>query len=121
MIYFDHSATTEVDKKVLEAMLPFLRGNFGNPSSIHGFGQKAVLGVDRARDQVASFFGAETDEIIFTSGATEANNLVLRGIIKVAQKEGIKRPHIITTKIEHDSILEPCRDLEEGRRGLVTR
>jgi cysteine desulfurase len=111
MIYFDHSATTPVDKKVLKAMKPYWREFFGNPSSIHVFGQKAVLGVDRARAQAAEFLGAQSEEIIFTSGATEANNLALRGVIKALRGE-ITRPHIITSKIEHDAIIEPCRDLE---------
>ncbi|MDD5528252.1 MAG: cysteine desulfurase family protein [Patescibacteria group bacterium] len=128
MIYFDHSATTPADKKVLKAMEPYWRENFGNPSSIHAFGQRAVLGVDRARVQAAEFFGCEREEIFFTSGATEANNLALRGIIKVLKNE-IAHPHIITSKIEHDAIIEPCRDLEsEGievtylpvdKRGMV--
>lgn len=112
MIYFDHSATTPVDKKVLKAMEPYWRENFGNPSSIHTFGQKAVFGVDKARTQAAEFLGCETEEIVFTSGATEANNLALRGIIKALKKE-IPHPHIITSQIEHDAILEPCHDLEE--------
>lgn len=111
MIYLDHSATTPVDKKVLKAMEPYWQENFGNSSSIHAFGQKAVFGVDKARVQAAEFFGCETEEIIFTSGATEANNLALRGIIKALKKE-IPGPHIITSQIEHDAILEPCRDLE---------
>lgn len=111
MVYLDHSATTPVDKKVLKAMEPYWRENFGNPSSIHAFGQKAVFGVDRARAQSADFLGCETEEIIFTSGATEANNLALRGIIKAFKKEAPVL-HIITSQIEHDAILEPCRDLE---------
>jgi Cysteine sulfinate desulfinase/cysteine desulfurase and related enzymes len=111
MIYFDHSATTPVDKKVLKAMKPYWREHFGNASSIHSFGQQAVFGVDRARKQAADFFGCESEEIIFTSGATEANNLALRGIIKALKNE-VAHPHIITSKVEHDAIIEPCRDLE---------
>jgi cysteine desulfurase len=111
MIYLDHSATTPVDKKVLKAMKPYWREHFGNASSIHAFGQQAVFGVDRARAQAAEFFGCETEEIVFTSGATEANNLALRGIIKALKNE-VAHPHIITSKIEHDAIIEPCRDLE---------
>jgi cysteine desulfurase len=111
MIYFDHSATTPVDKKVLKAMKPYWREHFGNPSSIHTFGQQAVFGVDRARTQAAEFFSCESEEIIFTSGATEANNLALRGIVKALKNE-VAHPHIITSKIEHDAIIEPCRDLE---------
>jgi cysteine desulfurase len=112
MIYLDHSATTPADKKVLKAMEPYWRKNFGNPSSIHAYGQKAVFGVDRARAQAAEFLGCESEEIIFTSGATEANNLALRGIVKALKKE-VSRPHLITSRIEHDAILEPCRDLED--------
>jgi cysteine desulfurase len=111
MIYFDHSATTPVDKKVLKAMEPYWRENFGNPSSIHTFGQEAAKGVDIARKQAADFFGCKTEEIVFTSGATEADNLALRGVVKALKKE-VEHPHIITSQIEHDAILEPCRDLE---------
>jgi cysteine desulfurase len=111
MIYFDHSATTAVDKKVLKAMEPYWQEHFGNPSSIHTFGQEAILGVDHARTQAADFFGCANDEIVFTSGATEANNLALRGIIKALKKE-VAKPHIITSMVEHDAIIEPCRDLE---------
>jgi cysteine desulfurase len=128
MIYFDHSATTPADKKVLKAMKPYWRENFGNPSSIHTFGQRAIFGVDRARTQAAEFLDRGSEEIVFTSGATEANNLALRGVIKAAKNE-VPHPHIITSQIEHDAILEPCRDLEnEGvevtylpvdKRGLV--
>jgi cysteine desulfurase len=111
MIYLDHSATTPVDKKVLKAMLPYFDKDFGNASSIHAFGQKAVFGTDQARAQAAEFFGCENEEIIFTSGATEANNLALRGVVKALKAE-IAHPHIITSQVEHDAILEPCRDLE---------
>ena len=112
MIYLDHSATTPVDKKVLQAMLPYFDKYFGNPSSLHTFGQQAIAGVDKARGQAALFLGCEAEEIFFTSGSTEANNLALRGIIKALKKE-VPKPHIITSQIEHDAILEPCRDLED--------
>jgi cysteine desulfurase len=111
MIYLDHSATTAVDKKVLKAMEPYWQEHFGNPSSIHSYGQEAVLGVDRARTQAAEFLGCANDEIVFTSGATEANNLALRGVIKALKKE-VDHPHIITSQVEHDAIIEPCHDLE---------
>jgi cysteine desulfurase len=111
MIYLDHSATTPADKKVLKAMQPYWRRHFGNSSSIHTFGQEAVFGVDRARTQAGEFFSCESEEIVFTSGATEANNLALRGIVKALKNE-VPHPHIITSKIEHDAIIEPCRDLE---------
>lgn len=111
MIYFDHSATTPADKKVLKAMKPYWREHFGNASSIHTFGQQAVFAVDRARAQAADFFGCEAEEIVFTSGATEANNLALRGLVKALKNEA-PHPHLITSRVEHDAIIEPCRDLE---------
>lgn len=112
-IYLDHSATTPVDGNVLEAMLPYLKNKFGNPSSIHGFGQEALAGVDKARERLAEFLNCGPDEIIFTSGATESDNLAIRGVIKALQAQGIKNPHIITSLIEHDAILEPCLELEK--------
>lgn len=113
MIYFDHSATTPIDKEVLKTMLPYMKDNFGNPSSIHSFGANALLGVDEARGRVASFLNCERDEVIFTSGATESNNLTLKGVVTAAKKEGINNPHVITTQIEHDSVLEPLASLKE--------
>jgi cysteine desulfurase len=112
MIYLDHSATTPVDKKVLAAMLPYFDKDFGNPSSIHSFGQKAVAGVDQARSQAAEFLCCEPSEIIFTSGATESNNLALCGIVKAALSAGVKKPHIIISSVEHNAIIEPARELK---------
>ncbi|MFA4834111.1 MAG: cysteine desulfurase family protein [Patescibacteria group bacterium] len=112
-IYFDHSATTPVDKKVLKEMMPYFGEKFGNPSSIHGFGQAAMAGVDKAREQVAKFLNCEPGEIIFTSGATESDNLALRGVIKVLKSQGVKNPHIITSLIEHDAVLQPCLEMEK--------
>lgn len=112
MIYFDHSATTPVDKKVFKAMEPYFIDDFGNPSSIHSYGQKAVAGVDKARSQAAEFLNCEDEEIVFTSGATESNNLALRGVVKAAKKAGLSNPHIITSAVEHDAVLEPCADLK---------
>lgn len=105
-IYLDYAATTPVDPKVLKAMLPYLRKDFGNPSSIHFFGQKAMAAMDEARKIVADFLGCERAEIIFTGSATEANNLAIFSSVK-------KGDHIITTKIEHHAILEPCQFLEK--------
>jgi cysteine desulfurase len=114
-IYFDHSATTSLDKEVLAEMLPYLTEKFGNPSSLHFFGQEAVLGVDKAREQTADFLHCRSEEIVFTSGATEADNLALRGVANAARKRGIAHPHIITSQIEHDAILETARELmKEG-------
>lgn len=112
-IYLDHSATTPVDKKALKEMLPYFQNKFGNPSSIHSFGQEALAGVDKARQQLADFLNCEANEIVFTSGATESDNLAVRGVISALKKRGVKNPHIITSLIEHDAILEPCMALEK--------
>ncbi|MBI4812029.1 cysteine desulfurase [Candidatus Falkowbacteria bacterium] len=114
-IYLDHSATTPVDKKVLASMMPYFSKNFGNPSSIHTFGQVAMAGVDKAREQVARFLNCEIDEVIFTSGATESNNLAIKGAVRTLLKKGVEKPHIITSRIEHPAVLEPCAELaKEG-------
>ena len=107
-IYLDNNATTPLHPEVLEAMLPGLRENYGNPSSIHSFGRSARVQLDEAREKVAHLINAQSSEIIFTSGGTEANNLALLG---VAFKD--KEKKIITSKTEHPSILNPCRQLEE--------
>ena len=113
-IYLDHSATTPMDKRVLQAMMPHFQEKFGNPSSIHTFGQEALAGVDKAREQVAKFLNCTADEIIFTSGATESDNLAIKGVINVLQEKGVKNFHIITSLIEHDAVLEPCMELEKN-------
>src|SRR3989338_2752365 len=105
-IYFDHSATAPVDPEVFKAMAPFFSEIFGNASSIHGFGQAAQTAVDEAREAVAEFLGAKTNEVIFTSGATESDNLVILGLAKPGEQ-------IITSKIEHPAILEACREMEK--------
>ena len=87
-VYLDHSATTPVDPRVVEAMLPYLTEKFGNASSVHLFGQEARAAVDRARRQVASLIGARANEIVFTSGGTESNNLAIRGICEIAEARG---------------------------------
>jgi cysteine desulfurase len=117
-IYLDHHATTTVDPAVVEAMLPFFTEKYGNPSGrSHLFGQEAHRAVERAREQVAALVGAAPDEIVFTSGATESDNLAVRG---VARPLAAKGRHIVTTTIEHAAVLEPCRSLE--REGFeVTR
>lgn len=112
-IYFDHSATTPVDKKVLEEMTLYFSDKFGNASSIHGFGQEAMAGVDIARDRVSDFLHCSSEEIVFTSGATESNNLALRGFISAFKKQNKTKPHIITSLIEHDAVLEPIAALEK--------
>lgn len=112
-VYLDNSATTPIDREVVEAMLPFLTEKFGNASSIHFFGQEARAAVDKARHQVAEIINARPNEIVFTSGGTEANNLAIRGLLEANEKHG---KHIITSEIEHSAVKEVCQDLE--RRGF---
>lgn len=109
-VYLDNSATTPIDKEVFEAMLPFLTEKFGNASSIHFFGQEARAAVDRARHQAAEIINARPNEIVFTSGGTEANNLAIRGLVEANEKYG---KHIITSEIEHSAVKEVCADLEK--------
>ena len=109
-IYLDNSATTPIDKDVVEAMLPFLTEKFGNASSIHFFGQEARAAVDRARHQTAELLNARPNEIVFTSGGTESNNLAIRGLVEANDKYG---KHIITSEIEHSAVMEVCADLEK--------
>jgi cysteine desulfurase len=110
-IYLDNSATTCVDEIVLKAMLPCFRENFGNASSVHLFGQEARAIVEEARRSVAELLGADTREIVFTSGGTESNNAALWGIFRSGARPG---NHIITTKIEHPAILATCKALEDA-------
>ena len=105
-VYLDYNATTPLRPEALDAMLPYLREGFGNPSSAHWAGRRAKQGLEDARERVAAFICARPAEILFTSGGTESNNLALRGI--VAATRG-KRAHVITTPIEHSSTLEPLR------------
>jgi cysteine desulfurase len=109
-IYLDNSATTPVDKRVVDEMLPFLTGKFGNASSIHFFGQEARSAVDRARHQIASAINARPNEIVFTSGGTESNNLAIRGFVEANEKYG---KHIITSQIEHPAVKNVCEVLEK--------
>ena len=109
-IYLDNSATTPIDPKVVEAMFPFLTEKFGNASSIHFYGQEARAAVDKARHQVAEIINARPNEIVFTSGGTEANNLAIRGLLEANEKYG---KHIITSAIEHSAVKEVCEDLEK--------
>jgi cysteine desulfurase len=108
--YLDYNSTTSVDPAVLTAMLPFLRENFGNASSIHSPGQTARGAVDRARESVAGLISAKPAEIVFTSGGTEADNLAIFGI---AAASTAARKHIITTAIEHHAVLNSCHALEK--------
>jgi cysteine desulfurase len=126
-VYLDHHATTPVDPAVLAAMLPYFGERFGNPSGrAHSFGQEAYRAVEEARGEVAALIGASPEEIVFTSGATEADNLALRGAAEALSARGC---HVVTSVIEHAAVLEPCRSLERqgfsvthievGREGVV--
>jgi cysteine desulfurase len=109
-VYLDHAATTPVEPRVLHAMLPFFTERAGNASSVHGFGQDARAAVDQARAQVAAVVGARPSEIVFTSGATESDNLAVLGVALAAEGRG---RHIVTTAIEHHAVLEACHFLEQ--------
>src|SRR2546426_5385543 len=109
-VYLDHSATTPVDPRVVEAMLPYLTEKFGNASSVHLFGQEARAAVDRARRQIAALIGARANEIVFTSGGTEANTLAIRGICEIAESHG---RHVIASAIEHPSVRGVLEALEK--------
>ena len=108
-IYLDYAATTPTDPLVLKEMQPYFFDKFGNPSSIHSFGQEAKKAIEDAREKVAAFLGAQPQEIVFTSGGTESNNFAIQGLACAMQKKG---NHIITTAIEHHAIIEPCKFLE---------
>ena len=110
MKYFDNAATTPVDKEVVKAMLPYLSGKFGNASTLYSLGQEARSAINKARQQVAKLINAEEDEIIFTSGGTESDNMALKGILLA---NGDKK-HIITSKIEHHAVLDTCKWLEKN-------
>jgi cysteine desulfurase len=113
-IYLDHAATTPTHPEVVKAMLPFFTGAFGNPSSIYSYGQEAKGAVEEARVKTAELIGARSEEIIFTSGGTEADNFALKGVAYANEHKG---NHIITTSIEHHAVMEVCKFLE--RRGFT--
>jgi cysteine desulfurase len=108
--YLDNNSTTSIDSRVLEAMLPFLKDNFANPSSIHHFGQNINEKVKQAREKIADFINAEPNELIFTSGATEAINMAIKG---VAESYSDRGKHIITVSTEHKAVLDTCKNLEK--------
>lgn len=122
-IYLDYAATTPVDKDVLKKMLPYFSEKFGNAMSVHGFGQEALEAVDDAREKCATFFNCSPSEIIFTSGATESNNLTVKGVLRswyaIARKAG-EKPHIITSAFEHHCVLDACKISEKEGRAEVT-
>lgn len=109
MIYLDYNASTPLAPEVREAMLPYLSEAFGNPSSGHWAGVPAHTAVETARARLAGLLGCSPDEVVFTSGGTEANNTALKGVVEACGRE---RPHVVTTRIEHPAVLEPLRYLE---------
>lgn len=111
--YLDYNSTTPIDPRVLDAMLPFLKDNFANPSNTHHFGQSINEKVKEAREEIADFINAESNELIFTSGATEAINIAIKG---VAESYSSRGKHIITVSTEHKAVLDTCKDLE--RKGF---
>ncbi|MEE9399057.1 MAG: aminotransferase class V-fold PLP-dependent enzyme, partial [Dehalococcoidales bacterium] len=112
-IYLDHAATTPTHPEVVKAMLPYFTDAFGNPSSLHSYGQEAKGAIEEARDKIAALIGARNKEIVFTSGGTEADNFALKGIAYANEHKG---NHIINTSIEHHAVVEACKFLE--RRGF---
>jgi len=109
-VYLDYAATAPTDPEVLAAMQPYFFEKFGNPASIHQFGQEAKKAMEDSRSSLAQFLGAQVQEIIFTSGGTESNNFAVKGVAYALKDKG---NHIITTAIEHHAILEPCKFLEK--------
>ena len=109
-IYLDYAATTPTHPLVLEAMLPWFTDGFGNPASIHSFGQETKGAIEEAREKVAGLVGAKSDEIVFTGSGTEADNFAIKGVAYAKEHEG---KHIITTAIEHHAVIEPCKFLEK--------
>ena len=112
-IYLDYAATTPTHPEVVKAMLPYFGDYFGNPSSIYSYGQEAEAAIEGARGRVAELIGAREEEIVFTSGGTEADNFALKGVAFSNESTG---NHIVTSSIEHHAVLETCKFLE--RRGF---
>lgn len=114
-IYLDYAATTLMDKKVLEAMEPYFREKYGNPASIHSFGQETQAAIDKAREQLAKFLNCKSSEIVFTGSASESDNFAIRGLLKALKrrKRAGERIQVITSQIEHKAVLGTCHDLEK--------
>ncbi len=109
-VYLDHAATSPVHPEVIEEMIPFLTEHFGNPSSIHQYGRQTRKALDDARTMIATSIGASRNEIIFTSGGTESDNLAILGTVSALEKKG---KHVITTEVEHHAVLHTCQELEK--------
>src|SRR5262245_48633048 len=117
-IYLDYQATTPCDARVVEAMMPFFTEKFGNAASrTHAFGKEAARAVETAREQIAALIHADPSEIVFTSGATESNNLAIKGVLEFPKVRG---NHVLTVATEHPSVLDPCRALDREVRARVT-
>ena len=108
-VYLDHNASTPVHPDVIQAMLPYFGERFGNPSSVHGFGRESRDGMETAREQVSRFLKVKKEEVVFTSGGTESDNMAIKGIAHAR-----RRGHIITSQIEHHAVLRTCENLEEN-------
>ncbi len=122
-IYLDYAATTPADYKVFQAMKPYFMEKYGNPMSVHGFGQEALEAMDKARAQVAELLNCSSSEVIFTSGATESNNLAVKGVTRsYYSRRGSKKqkPHIITTRFEHHCVLDACKRIEKDELAEIT-
>ena len=112
MIYLDNAATTQIDEEVLDSMLPYLREQYGNPSSkYYSFSDSARNAVEEAREKVAQLIGATSEEIIFTSGSTESSNLIIKGVLDYSKYYGDGRNHVITSNAEHKATLNVCKYL----------
>jgi len=113
-IYLDNAASTPIRDEVFQEMTPYLTFHYGNPSSLHAFGFEANRAINKARKRVASIIGAKPSEIIFTGSGTEADNMATKGVAYSVREKIPKKNHIITTSIEHDAVMESCRDLERN-------
>ncbi|MBX4187947.1 MAG: aminotransferase class V-fold PLP-dependent enzyme [Candidatus Doudnabacteria bacterium] len=116
-IYLDNAATTPLDKNVMKVMADFESKFFGNPNSIHYEGQQARAKIDFARAEVAKVISAKPQEIIFTSGATEANNIAIKGIVSAGLREWNEKPHVVTTELEHQSVYQTVKKMQE--QGII--
>lgn len=113
VIYLDNAATTQMDERVLEEMLPFFRDQYGNASSIHTLGREANVAVEQAREKIAHYLGVQPAQVIFTSGATESNNAVIKGVLKATGKQ-----HVVSSPLEHDAVRQPLEILSD--EGVTT-